>query len=257
MNGDVEIVTVDAANVDEHGFFCYKSKPKSEGYRRKLGWLRERFAEGMKIKIVYENGRSKGFIEYAPAEGAWRAVNAEGYSVMHCLWVVGKAKGKGYASRLLDEWVEDARKMQMRGVAAVTSRRSWLVGPKVFLKHGFEVVDKAPPTFELLTKKFGDVPSPTFPQDWDERLSGYGSGLTVVRCDQCPYIDDAVMRNLEVAAEMGIPGRVVELKSPQQVQDSAPSAYGVFSVVHNGKLVTYELYLPKEKLLRRLSETPA
>ena len=61
MSDKVKIVSVDADNVDEEGFFCYKSKPKSEGYRRKLDWLEQRFSEGLKIKIVYEGKRSVGF----------------------------------------------------------------------------------------------------------------------------------------------------------------------------------------------------
>jgi hypothetical protein len=36
MSDDLKVVTVDATNVAEQGFFCYKSKPKSEGYRQKL-----------------------------------------------------------------------------------------------------------------------------------------------------------------------------------------------------------------------------
>ena len=123
MNTDVEIVSVDATNVAEYGFFCYKSRRKSEGYRRKLNWLEQRFSEGMKIKIVYENGRSVGFIEYMPGEFAWRAVNASGYLVIHCVWVVGRAKGKGYGARLLNECTADARKMGKQGVAMVTSSR--------------------------------------------------------------------------------------------------------------------------------------
>ena len=33
MNDSVQIITVDATNFQERGFFCYKSKPKSEGYQ--------------------------------------------------------------------------------------------------------------------------------------------------------------------------------------------------------------------------------
>jgi hypothetical protein len=33
------------------------------------------------------------FIEYIPGEQAWRAVHADGYLLIHCLWVVGKSKG--------------------------------------------------------------------------------------------------------------------------------------------------------------------
>jgi hypothetical protein len=92
MNSDAKIVTIDATNVAEHGFFCYKSKPKSEGHRRKLDWLEQRFSEGLKIKIVYEGKRPAGFVEYIPGEFAWRAIEAGGYLVVHCIWVVGKGK---------------------------------------------------------------------------------------------------------------------------------------------------------------------
>ena len=126
MTDTVEIVTVNASNVTQNGFFCYRSKPKSEGYRRKLAWLEQRFAEGMQIKIVVENERPVGFIETIPGEFAWRAVNAAGFLVIHCLWVVGRAKKKGYGSRLLNACLEEARNDHRNGVAMVTSRGNWL-----------------------------------------------------------------------------------------------------------------------------------
>ena len=246
MNNDVEIIAVDATNVAQYGFFCYKSKRKAEGYRRKLDWLEQRFSEGMKIKILYEGKRSVGFIEYMPGEFTWRAIKAEGYMVIHCLWVVGRGKGKGYGSRLVNECVKDARKAQKHGVVMVSSSKPWLAGKKLFLKNGFEVVDQAPPTFDLLVKRLGDAPLPTFPDDWDERSSRYGSGVTVVYSDQCPYNVDAVKGALEIAGEGGVEARTVKLESSQQVRDSAPSAYGVFNVVYDGKLVTYK-YIDSKK----------
>ena len=84
MNDEVRMVTVDVANVAEHGFFCFKSKPKSEGYRRKLAWLKQRFAEGMQLKIVYEDRRQVGFVEFIPGEFTWRAVNAKDYLLEFC-----------------------------------------------------------------------------------------------------------------------------------------------------------------------------
>src|SRR4030067_140114 len=56
MSQDFEIITVDASNLAQRGFFCYMSKPKSPGYRQKRLWLQARFAEGMKIKIIHEVG---------------------------------------------------------------------------------------------------------------------------------------------------------------------------------------------------------
>ena len=253
MSDSVEVVTVDATNVAERGFFCYKSKPKSVGYQKKLNWLKQRFAEGMRIKILYEGDRSVGFIEYIPGEFAWRAVNAGGYMVIHCLWVVGKGKGKGYGTRLLNECVEDARKAQKHGVVMVASSRPWLADKKLFLKNGFEVVGQAPPTFDLLVKRFDDAPPPTFPNDWDERLNHYGVGVTIVYSDQCPYIENAVKGALEIVSEMGAEAQTIKLESSQQVRDSAPSAYGVFGIVYDGKLVSYK-YLDSKKEQQKFSE---
>jgi L-amino acid N-acyltransferase YncA len=239
MDSSVEMIAVnDADKAAEYGFFCYKSKPQSEGYGRKLAWLAQRFSEGLQIQIIHEDGRSVGFIEYTPGEFAWRPIRAEGYLVVHCLWVVGRAKHKGYGSRLLEACVEDARKMGMHGVAAATRRGGHLVGKKLFLKHGFEVVDRAPGPFSLLAKRFDDAPTPAFPQDWEERQARYGEGLTVVYADQCPYFANAVGQTLEVAKEVGVqPRRAVELKSAREVQDLAPCPYGTFSIVYDGALL--------------------
>ena len=61
MSENSRIVTVNCSNVDEQGFFCYKSKKKSDGYRNKLDWLRARLDEGIVIKILYEGARSVGY----------------------------------------------------------------------------------------------------------------------------------------------------------------------------------------------------
>ncbi|MFC2029924.1 GNAT family N-acetyltransferase [Chloroflexota bacterium] len=247
MTKEVEIVPVDASNLAEYGFFCYKSKPKSEGYRRKMAWLEGRFQEGLKLRIIHEEGRSVGFVEYIPGEYAWRAVKARNYMVIHCLWVVGRAKKKGYGSRLLKECVGDARQQGMDGVVAVTSSGTWLVDSKLFFKHGFELVNTAPPSFELLVKRFGNAPLPSFPQDWEQRASRHGSGLTVFRSDQCPYIEDATKGVLDLAAELGLEARVVEVKDYHQAQDTSPSPYGVFNIVYKGQLATYTYIGSREK----------
>jgi ribosomal protein S18 acetylase RimI-like enzyme len=240
---NIKIIDVNADNVEQTGFFCYMSKRKSEGFQRKLDWLKARFAEGMRIKMFELPER--GFIEYIPDEHAWRAVDAKGYMSIHCLWVVGKSRGKGLAGILLKECINDAKQSGMSGVAMVTSERIWLIGKKLLLKHGFESVDEAPP-FNLMVKKFNDVPSPTFTGNWEQKASHYREGLTVIRSDQCPYIPDATTAVLDFAKERGITSRVIELKSCQDVRDLAPSPYGVFSIVHNGRLLAYHYLLPKD-----------
>jgi len=255
MAEDIQIITVAPHNIDEEGFFCYKSKRKTEGYARKLAWVKEQMAEGLTIHILHEGGRSVAFIEYMPGEHTWRAVNAEGYFLIHCLWVVGKAKKKGYGSRLLELCLEDAREQGKHGVAIVASERPWATGRKLFQKHGFERVGTVPPVFELWVQRFADtVPLPSFPQDWEQRLARYGSGLTVFRSDQCPYLEHATEAALRSASELGIPAQVIELITADEARRLSPSpyGYGVFGIVYNGELLTY--YYPDDKYRQRLEE---
>jgi L-amino acid N-acyltransferase YncA len=222
------------------------SKKKSEGYGRKLAWLKNRFSEGMRIKMLTLPER--GFIEYIPGEYAWRAVRADGYMVIHCLWVVGKSRGKGFSGALLDACAADSKKHKMKGVAMVTSEKVWLAGRGVLDKHGFECVDTAPPAFSLMVKKFGKHPSPSFAGDWENKAKSFGKGLTVLRSDQCPYIVDAVHTALAAAEQAGIEGRTVELQSREDVMRLSPSAYGVFGLVLDGRLLSYHYHLEKDLL---------
>jgi L-amino acid N-acyltransferase YncA len=240
----VTIVDVDRSNVEETGFFCYMSKRKSEGYLRKLAWVRARLDEGLRIKLLKLPER--GFIEYIPGEKAWRAVRAKGWMVIHCLWVVGKSKGRGLGGLLVDECVKDARKAGLCGVAMVTTEGNWLAGRKLFEKHGFVAVDAAPPAFALLAKPFAPGPLPSFPKDWAARAARFGTGLTVLRTDQCPYHPDAVAKLMEAAARRKIKARVVELRTAREVQALSPSPYGAFNIVLDGKLVGYHYLLEED-----------
>ncbi|MGB2907661.1 MAG: hypothetical protein WBB73_11175 [Candidatus Aminicenantaceae bacterium] len=238
-----KIIDVNSENVEETGFFCYMSKRKSEGYQRKLDWLKARFAEGMRIQMLELPER--GFIEYLPGEFAWRAVRAEDYLFIHCLWVVGKSKRKGYSGILLEECVKAAKDTGKKGVAMLTSESNWLVGKKALLKYGFASAAEEPP-FTLMVKRFGKADLPTFSGSWEEKARRFGAGLTVIRTAQCPYIPDAADTVHEAARELGIECRVVELKSSEEIREKAPSPYGVFSIVYNGRLMSYHYLLPKD-----------
>jgi len=242
-NTSINLIDVTAENVDRTGFFCYMSKRKTEGYQRKLNWLKARFAEGMRIKMLALPER--GFIEYIPGEYGWRAVNARGHMLIHCLWVVGKSRGKGSARFLLEACINDARAAGLDGVAMVTSEKVWLTGKKLLVKHGFQSVAEAAP-FNLMVKKFNGAASPSFSGDWEQKATRFGEGLTIIRSDQCPYIPDATNLVMDYARERGIPVQVVELTSCEDVRKITPSPYGIFSIVHNGKLLAYHYLLPKD-----------
>ena len=254
QNDSFPLVEVTADSVAQIGFFCLQSRRKAAGYQRKLRWLEARFAEGMRIKMLGGGGR--GLIEYLPGEYAWRAVEAAGYMVIHCLWVVGQSKGKGGGRQLLEACLADAREAGMAGVAMVASEKPWLVGANFLRAHGFEAVDTAPPAFTLLVKRFGDAPPPRFCGGWPDKAARFGAGLTVVRTDQCPYVEDAANLLLDCAAKRGIESRTVDLADAAEVRRSAPSAYGVFNAVLDGTLLSYH-WLTEREFAKRVDARSA
>jgi ribosomal protein S18 acetylase RimI-like enzyme len=252
-NPKPQLLSVTPDNLSESGFFCMQSNQKAEGFQRKQAWLRQRLAEGMQFKMLQPGGR--GFIEYIPGELAWRAVHAPGYMMIHCLWVIGQSKGRGLGSLLLADCVNAARKAGMRGVAMVTSSGNWLAGEELLIKRGFGVVDEAPPGFKLLTLQFKPGAAPTFPKDWAKRCTRWGKkGLVVVRTDQCPSLDRCVSEMRELAAERALPFREVHLPDAATVQAESPSPYGVFAILHAGRLLSYHPLL-KKQVAQRLDQS--
>ncbi len=250
---EYKIVDITPENESQNDLFCKKSKKKEEGYQSKLSWFQERYNEGMRMKVLFVNERgkmtSRGFIEYIPGEYAWRAVYAPNYMVIHCLWVVGQWKKKGFGRMLLDACVADAEQRGMDGVAMVTNEGNWVTGKKILLKNGFEKVDSAPMGFELVVKRINDASNPLFPTNWEERQRNCGKGLTIFYSAQCPYTPEAVSAAVEAGNEAGVKTKAIELHTAKELQEISPSAYGVFGIVFDGKLINY-LHMKSESIKR-------
>lgn len=156
-----KIIDINEENTEEYGLFCKKTKKNFAGYQNKEKWIKERFKEGLKYKLlmVKEGNKetSRGMIEDIPGEYNWRGIQADGWMVIHCLWVVGKHKNKGYGSKLLEECIKDAKDQRMYGVVSMAADKGgWLSNEKLFLNNGFEKVDEIEPYFGLYAKRFSD-----------------------------------------------------------------------------------------------------
>lgn len=241
MTPDRETRIIDAGpeTVADYGVCGYRD-PKHPGFQGKLEWLRGRFEEGLRIKVLHsKSDGTVGSIEYLPGEFAWRGIRAPGYMVIHCLFILKKAyKGRGYGTLLIRACEEDARERKMHGVAVVASKSTWMAKKEIFLKNGYELTEEAPPHYQLLVKRFNaDAPLPTFSGDWAEKLEHYSDGLTIIHSHQCPYVTKSMSEIPSVAREeFGIEPTLVELPDCQAAQDS-PNPYGIFSVLWNGELV--------------------
>ncbi|MBT3363319.1 MAG: GNAT family N-acetyltransferase [Chloroflexi bacterium] len=237
MNNTVNIVNVDESNIDEHPPVCFLN-PKNVGYQTKREWLAKRFAEGMKIKLLYLEGEKKpvGFIEYVPGEYAWRAVDAAGYMFIHCIWITpNKYKEKGYASIMIDECLKDAKAEGKYGVAVITSEGAFMAGKDLFLKNGFASIASAKPSFELMCKTIKEGPLPQF-RDWQKQLDSY-QGLNIVCSNQCPWVARFMSELDDTIKGMNLDIKIIELETAAQAQN-APSIYATFNMINNGKLLS-------------------
>jgi L-amino acid N-acyltransferase YncA len=243
---DYQIIDTNADNIGTCSL-CGNRNANNLGYRRKTNWLKDRYAEGLGYKVLRsEKYGDIGMIEYALGNHAWRPVEAEGYLVIHCLWVYGKHKGKGLGSLLLESCLEDAKKSKCRGVAVVTSSDSLMAESDLFTKAGFVSVDRtigsseaSAAPYELLVKKFKKTaPDPCFIVERERLFKTYRKGLTILAADQCPYAANSVERIAEAARTLGLEPKVVRVGSAKASRE-LPTPYGVFSIIYDGKLIAH------------------
>jgi len=220
------------------GSYCLRSKKIGEGYKSKNKWLNQQFEKGLRYIQLLEEQKQVGFIEYTDAEYSSRVVHAEGYIMIHCLWV--SAVGKGYGTQLLQKCIDDAKQRGKKGVAVLTNdHTSWTPSKALFLQPQFQLVATAPFDFELLVYPFsGDVELPYFPENWHERLAGYHN-LTILRFFQCPYVEVATENILAAASKLDISIDLVEIQSREELMEKSPTPYGIFSVIYKGQLISF------------------
>lgn len=229
------IVEVTPENVREESLFCIKDF-KTPGAKNKERWFRKRYKEGLRIKIIKgENGKAAGFIEYMPADDAWRPVNAPNYMFIHCMFIYSKKdKGRGFGTMLIKDCEKVARSNGMNGVCVMTSNGTWIAGKEIFERNGYTGTDSRG-RFELHVKKFKKSHPDPMLFDWESKQKKY-KGWHLLYGDQCPYHEKSVAAILNVAMDHGIDIKVKKLTNATQAKN-APSGYGVFSLIRDGKLL--------------------
>jgi GNAT superfamily N-acetyltransferase len=243
MIDKVQIIDITPDNIADYGVCGYKDVHKHKELRNKIEWFSEYYAKGLRIKgLLLENGGYQGMLEYIPGKYAHRPVQAIGYMFIHCIFVGFKKefKGKGYASALIDECIADAKNQQMLGVAVITRKGSFMANSKIFLKKGFEIIDKAKPDFELLAYKFDkESINPDFKFDILNNLDDYKRGLTIIRSSQCPYTEKNVNAIIETAEKkFKLKTNLIDIQDSESAQRT-PNPFGTFCIMYNGEVISY------------------
>lgn len=240
----MEIIAIGPENLEREHICCAITEKKGERCAAgKKDWMQERFAEGLRFKKL--DVRGKVFIEYLPAEAAWCPIDAPGYMHIDCFWVSGQFKGQGWANRLLEECVRDARAEGMRGltVLAADKKRPFLSEPGYLRHKGFQLADTAAPFYELLYLPFEqNAPIPRF-KDCARRGEIPEQGLVLYYSNQCPHAEKYALLARETARARGME---LELRRFERTEDaqSAPAPFTAYSLFWNGKFVTNEILSP-------------
>lgn len=233
------LVDLDPASI-ETSSCCGIKNAAHEGRCNKVRWLKAQFKKGLRAKLlVTPDNRQCGYIEYLPGEYAWRGVEARGYMFIHCVWIFFRQhQHRGLGAMMIQACLDDAAQAGMTGVAVVARERPWLAGPSLFLANGFELVDTAPPDYQLLVGKLNkSAANPAFKTGWEDRLKKYSRDLTIVRSAQCPHIAKFAGEIAQAAErDYKIKPRIVEIKSHREAQN-APTPYAVFAVLHDGRIL--------------------
>jgi len=245
-----KLIDVNENNIDDQVLFCKKTKQKLPGYQNKVEWMKEHFKEGLKYKVLYvkegNKETSRGMIEYIPGEYNWRGIQADGWMVIHCIWVVGKAKKQGYGDKLLQVAIDDAKNLGMYGIVGMSAEKGgWVPNKKLFLKNGFVKIDEIEPNFSLYTKSFNEnAPKPRFNPINKEKQKEYSQGATIIYTDQCPYITDLVEDLKQIDKKGNF--KAIKIDDCKEAQQNGLYPYGTYCIICDGEISLYKHTSKKE-----------
>jgi len=246
-------VTLNKDNIDKEHICCAISDKKGETcVSSKKAWLKERFDDGLVFTKLDERG--KVFIEYIPAEKAWCPIIADGYMYINCFWVSGQFKGQGYANKLLESCIADAKAKGKCGITVLSSKKKmpFLSDPQYLKYKGFSVADTAEPYYELLYLPFDEnAPVPKF-KDCAKDGKTTESGMVLYYTNQCPHTDKYAPIIEEIAKQHGTSISTHKIETTEQAQN-APAPFTTYSFFYNGEFVTNEIFSEK-KFEKFLSE---
>ncbi len=225
---------------DEHICCAISDKKCRDGYQMKKDWLKSEFKNGYVFEKM--DVRGKVFIEYVPIESSWLPLKGTGFMVINCFWVSGQFKKQGNGTKLLQECLNDAKKMD--GVVAISSdkKRPFMTDPKFLKHHGFEIIDEAPPFFKLWGLKTNS--KATYPKILKSAKLGVcpdDKGITAYYSNTCPFSDyytNVLLR--EYAKNKNVPLKVTHIKSKNDGR-KMPIPWIINSVFYKGELVTLEM----------------
>ena len=241
-------LTLSRENLEREHICCaIAGAQHQEGVDRKKVFLSRSIDHGLVFRKL--DVRGKVFIEYAPAEAAWRPVVAPGYLVIHCLWVSGRYKGRHLGQELLKHCLADAE--TYHGVVTIAGRSPYLTDTRFYLHHGFKLIEQTATGYDLVCyQRSPEAPIPRFSDSARRGTVPEKTGVHFEYVHQCPFVPGCLRGMSGVARDLGF--EVTQRELTLEGVQNAASPFGTFGAFVYGRLVTHELM--SERKFRLLLE---
>lgn len=242
-----EYINLTIGNIEKEHICCAISDKKHQaGVDIKKEWLKDRIKEGHVFRKLDQKG--KVFIEYSSAETAWAPVEGDNWIYIHCLWVSGSFKGKGYAKELLEYCIKDAKNQNKSGVCIISSKKKkpFLSDKKFLNRFGFETADTID-EYELLALSF-DESKPGFTESAKKQRID-SEDLTIYYGLQCPYIPNCIQQVKDYCSANDIKLDLIKVDSLEKAK-AVPGVFNNWAVFYKGDFNT--LHLLNEGYLKKI-----
>lgn len=120
---NVRIIDItEEAEYEKQLYRCLAPMPFRK-YRQRHEYLCKAIPRGFRKKLLTFNEDIVGTIEYAPADASGFPITGGGIILMHCIWVLRRAKGHNFGKRLLDDMIKSAN--NVAGIATIALENHW------------------------------------------------------------------------------------------------------------------------------------
>ncbi|HUT19325.1 MAG TPA: hypothetical protein VM366_09200 [Anaerolineae bacterium] len=221
--------------------------------RRRIPWLREMVAQGMRVKVALLDGQHAGFLYLLPIEIAPAGPVGVDLSVIQCLAVRNRLKGHGTGHALVASAGEEARRQGRKGIVVTAFYHDfWFMPAPFFEDCGFIVARREGKT-AILWKTFDETAeAPRFVERRYRFTPVEGKvAIDLFWSRSCLTTDTEAQRVREVAAEFG---DAVVLRAYCADDPDVRARYGIYRAIFiDGQEVGWGYEAPKEGLREAIS----
>jgi GNAT superfamily N-acetyltransferase len=216
--------------------------------QRRIPWLHEMQAQGMRVKVALLDGQHAGFLYLLPIEIAPTGPVGQDLSVIQCLTVKNELKGHGVGHALIAAAEEEARRQGRKGIVVTGFYHDFWFMPAAFFEECGFTIARREGNVAILWKTCNDgAQPPTFMERRYRFVPVEGRvAIDLFWTRSCLTTDTEAQRVREVAAEFGDAVLLREYCSDDPV---IRDRYGIERAIYiDGEEVGWGYEAPKDGL---------